>query len=115
MWDTLAEAAALIPDDKLVAEAIDRGLADAAALYKLDADDARANVLMQEYWPSMLAYRRMVMRATRILKTDAEPLVGKIGDPGVNLLARIALAQALLGREVKEWPVYVPQRRVPKS
>jgi hypothetical protein len=113
VWDAVADAASIIHDDKLLWEALDRGFSYAAALYKLDSDDARANVRVQEFWPSTLAYRRMVMRATRVLKTDAEPLLQKIGDPAMNLTARIAMAQALLGREIKQWPVYVPQRRTP--
>lgn len=114
VWDAVAESAALIKDDKLLWEALERGLSDAGALYRWDTEDAggnpRVNVQLQEYWPSTVAYRRIVMRAASILKTDAEPLLHKIADPNLNLLARIAMAQALLGRMVTNWPVYSPKR-----
>ena len=114
VWDAVAESAALIKDDKLLWEALERGLNDAGALYKWDTEDARGNarvnVQLQEYWPSTAAYRRIVMRAANILKTDAEPLLYKIADPNLNLLARIAMAQALLGRMVANWPIYTPTR-----
>jgi hypothetical protein len=112
VWDAVAEAAALIQDDKLLWEALERGLRDAGRLYKWDTEDAR--VTLQEYWPSTVAYRRIVMRAANILKTDAEPLLHKIADPNINLLARIAMAQALLGRMVDNWPVYRPTRMLRK-
>lgn len=111
-WDAILDAAALIKDEPLIRETLDRALADAAALYKLDAavSKDRDNVALPEYWPSTTAYRRIVMRAAKILQTDAEPLLHKIADPNLNLLARIAMAQALLGREPKTWPIYTPRR-----
>jgi hypothetical protein len=109
-WDAIAEAAGVIKDDKLVSEAIERGLGDAAELHKWDEEDIK-DMVIQEYWPSTTAYRRMIMRATKLLNTDAEPLLLKIVDPNMNLLARIAFAQALLGNEPKMWQPYTPRRR----
>lgn len=109
-WDAIAQSAAVISDDKLANEALERGLADAAELYKLDEEDIK-DMVIPEYWPSTQAYRRIMMRAAKVLKTDAEPLLLKIVDPNMNLVARIALAQALLGNEPKMWQPYQARRR----
>jgi hypothetical protein len=107
--DTVAEAAHGIKDGKLVQEALERGLSAAAELRKWDSEDSGHTP--EEFWPSTTAYRRMMMRAARVLETDAEHLLHKIGEPSANLLARIAVAQALLGREQKFWQPYTPRRR----
>ena len=56
------------------------------------------NRAWREYWPSTQAYRRALIRAAKLLGVDAEPVLQKINDPDQNVLARISLAQALLGR-----------------
>ena len=42
--------------------------------------------------------RRVVTVATKLYSVDAEPLLVKIDDPEIALLARIEMAQLLLGR-----------------
>lgn len=107
--DAVAEAAGMIHEDKLVEEALGRSLTAADELRKWESEDY-AHV-PEEFRVSMQAYRRIVTRAVRVYGTDAEQMLAKIGDPGVNLMARIALAQALLGRGPKMWPPYTPLRR----
>jgi hypothetical protein len=105
-WDEVAIAAARIKDDSLVQLAVDRLLADAAALYKEDADSDRPNRAWRENWPSTQAYRRAVIRATSLLNVDAEPLLEKIADTDINVLARITMAQTLLGRPNDDFQTY---------
>ena len=85
-------------EDQRAWEAIDRGLADAAALYKKDPNADDSNVGLREYWPSTQSYRQIVYRAAKLFGPEAEPLLVKITDPDLHLLATIEMAQALLGR-----------------
>ncbi len=110
-WDSVADAAHQIKDEKLTSRAIDRALADAAELYKQEEDVEVPNVFLREYWPSTQGYRRAIMRATAILGVDAEPLLLKIVDPELNLFARIAMAQALLGRSQERFPTFPPRKK----
>jgi len=97
-WTQVAQAAWNIKDEKQAWEAIDRGIEDATALYKLDADEDSPNLALREYWPSTQAYRRIVSCATRLFGVDAEPLLLKIRDPDLALLAQIEMASTLLGK-----------------
>jgi hypothetical protein len=112
--DTVAEAAGAIKDDKLAQLAIDRLLADAADLYKEDSDTDRPNRAWREYWPSTQAYRRAIIRATKLMGVDAEPVLVKITDTDVNVLARITMAQALLGRPQENFQTYGGRVRPPQ-
>jgi hypothetical protein len=106
-WTIVAEAAHKINDDKLSWQAIDRAMADATALYKLDADEDSPNKAMREYWPSTQAYRRIVITAAKLFGVDAEPLLLRITDPDLALLARVEMAQALLERPHDSWSTSV--------
>ena len=106
-WTKVAEAAHRVKDDKLAWQAIDRGMADATALYKLDADEDAPNKALREYWPSTQGYRRMVITAVKLFGVDAEPLLLRITDPDLALLARVELAQALLERPHESWSINV--------
>ncbi|MBS1855112.1 MAG: hypothetical protein JST11_07090 [Acidobacteria bacterium] len=97
-WDIVAGAATLIKDEALAQRAIDKMLADAAEMYTTDADKDRPNRAWRENWPSTQALRRAVIRATRLHGVDAAATLVKITDPDQNVLARITMAQALLGR-----------------
>ena len=108
-WDAVAEAAHQINDDATVRQALDRTLADAAELLKSDSEAGQPNFVPREYWPSTQAYRRVVARAAKCFGVDAEPILEKIADPDVNLLARIELAQALLGRPLDINQSYAPR------
>jgi hypothetical protein len=97
-WAVVAQAAHRIQDDPGAWAAIDRGMADSAALYKLDSDAESPNLALREYWPSTQNFRAIVAKATELFGPDAEPLLQKIPDPELALLARIEMAQVLLGR-----------------
>ena len=98
VWDIVAEAAHRAKEDERAWQAIDGGLTDAAALYKQDTDAEDPNQALRETWPSTHAYRSMVGRAATLFGAEAEPLLAKITDPDLALLATIEMAQALLGR-----------------
>ena len=98
VWEIVAEAAHRAKEEQRAWEAIDRGLSDAAALYKRDADVEASNEALREYWPSTQAYRRIVWMAAKLFGADAEPLLAKITDPDLALLARIEMARSLLGQ-----------------
>jgi len=106
-WTIVAEAAHKIKDDKLSWQAIDRAMTDATALYKLDADEDSPNKALREYWPSTQGYRRIVITAVKLFGVDAEPLLLRIGDPDLALLARVEMAQALLERPHDSWSTSV--------
>lgn len=99
VWAIVAEAAHRMNDDQRAWEAVNRGMADAAALLKIDSDPGSPNTALREYWPATQNYRRIVSQAGKIFGVDAEPLLAEIADPDLALLARIELAQVLLGRE----------------
>jgi hypothetical protein len=98
VWDLVAGAAALLKDEVLTLRAVDKLLADAAVLYKEDSNSDRPNRAWMENWPSTQAFRRAVLRATKLHGVDAEPLLVKITDPDQHVLARLTMAQALLDR-----------------
>jgi len=98
VWSIVAEAAHRAKENLRAWEAIDRGLSDAAALYKRDADVESPNQALREFWPSTQSYRAMMHRAASLFGAEAEPLLAKITDPELALLARIEIAQALLDR-----------------
>jgi hypothetical protein len=98
IWTIVAEAAFRAKEEERAWEAIDRGLSDAAEMYKKDADVEFGNSALREYWPSTQAYRRMVHQAAKLFGVKAEGLLVKITDPELALLARLEIAQSLLGR-----------------
>jgi beta-lactamase regulating signal transducer with metallopeptidase domain len=97
-WETLAEAAHRAKEEKRAWDALDRGLSDAAELYKQDTDAERGNEALREYWPSTQSFRRLLHKAASLFGPEAESLLVKISDPELALLARIEIARALLGR-----------------
>jgi len=98
VWDIVAEAAIIVKDEATAQRAVEKLLADAAELYKEDKDKDRPNRGSRESWPSTQAYRRAMIRAAKLMQVDAEAMLPKVTDPDLNVLARIALAQALLER-----------------
>jgi hypothetical protein len=89
-----------------VQTAIDHLLADAAELYKQDSNTDRPNRAWREYWPSTQAYRRAMIRATKLMGVDAEFLLVRITDADLNVLARLVMAQTLLGRPYENFQTY---------
>ena len=65
-------------------------------------------------WPSTQAYRRAIIRATKLLSVDAEAVLQKITDADQNVLARIAIAQALLDRPFDRFQTYGGRQRDPQ-
>lgn len=110
-WDAVAATAIVIKDDGTLQRAVDRMLADAAELYKEDSDSDRPNRAWRENWPSTQAYRRAVIRATKLLSVDAEPILQKITDADQNVLARVTMAQALLERPFDRFQSYGGRQR----
>jgi hypothetical protein len=102
-WADVAEAAFQLKDEKEAWEAIDHGIADAAALYEADADKDSPNIALREYWPSTRAYRQIVSRATKLFGVDAEPLLMKIRDPDLAVLAQIEIGSTLVGTPGKHY------------
>jgi hypothetical protein len=88
--------------------------ADAADLYKEDSNTDRPNRAWREYWPSTQAYRRAIIRATKLMGVDAEPVLLKITDTDVNVPARITMAQALLERPYGNFQTYGGRVRPPQ-
>jgi hypothetical protein len=106
VWDIVAEAAGILKDDEITQRAIEKLLADAAELYKVDTDKDRPNRASRESWPSTQAYRHAMIRAAKLMQVDAEAMLPKVVDPDLNVLARITLAQALLERPFDRMPSY---------
>jgi hypothetical protein len=102
--ESIARAAHQIQDEKMTWELLDRLLADADELYKKDTNADRPNRSFRENWPSVDAYRRAAYRAAEFFGVDAEPVLFKITDQEINLLVRIEMAQALLGRPQSSVP-----------
>ena len=102
-WNSIAEAAHEIKDDKLAWEALDHSLADAAEILKLDSDADNPNRGSRDWWPSTNAYRRVVIAAVKMFGINAEPLLLRIQDPEIALYARVEMAQALLERPHGNW------------
>ena len=115
VWDIVAGAAAAVKDDALAGRAIDQLLADAAALYREDGNADRPNRAWRENWPSTQAFRRAVIRATRLSGVDAEALLVKITDPDQNVLARLTMAQALLERPFDELRSFGGRQHAPQT
>jgi hypothetical protein len=97
-WDSIAGAAHAAGDDKLATDAIEKGMADAAELYRKDADQETGNPRPRHAWPSTEAFLRIIRRAATLLGPEAEPLLLRITDPDLNLLARVEMARVLLGQ-----------------
>ncbi|MDQ6699697.1 MAG: hypothetical protein M3Z36_05890 [Acidobacteriota bacterium] len=110
-WSAIVEAAHRIGDDKLAWEATDQGLADATELYKRDTDADAPNAALRDRWPSTNSYRRVVIAASKAFGVDAEPLLLRITDPDLALLARVEMAQALLGRPHESWSTSVSRTK----
>lgn len=109
-WDSLADAAHLTKDTQLVDRILDRAFTDAAELARIEERAPQLNAVLREFWPSTQAYRRTVMRATAIYGVDAEPVLAKIANQDINLLARIAMAETLLGSNSGRLRVYAPRQ-----
>ena len=97
-WDVLIETAHRMGDEPRAWEFAGFAMADATELYRIDTHKKRPNQALREFWPSTQGFRRIIDRSTKLFGVEAEPLLAKISEPDLALLARIEMAQALLGR-----------------
>jgi hypothetical protein len=97
-WWQVAEAARVAQDPEALEAALKAGVAACVELYKDDADAKRPNQAPREFWPSSQYFRSLVHVAGEALGETAEPYLAMIPDADLQLLARIELARALLGK-----------------
>lgn len=90
---------------------MEKALEDIHSLYKADIDEQAPNEALRENWPSTQHFRRVVSMATRLYGVAAEPMLGKILDHELRLLAQIEMAQALLGRPRTSGSISVSRSR----
>jgi hypothetical protein len=98
VWRSIAEAAHALGDDEAAATAITRGLEDCVQVYKLDVDEKKPNAAPRESWPSTQYFLALVHSAGRIEGVGAEARLSAVADADLQLLARIELVRALLGK-----------------
>jgi hypothetical protein len=72
-------------------------MALAAQVFAADTDPARPNGAPKECWPSTNDYRAIVCRAARYEGRAALPLLDRIADDDLRMLAQVALAGELAG------------------
>jgi len=96
-----------VGDDKRAWEAVTQALQDAAEVYRLDTNSEHPNVAIQEHWPSVQLYRNAIWRPAKMFGVDAERVLAGITDADLLTLARIDLAEGLLGRKRTEISVEV--------
>lgn len=94
----VAKLAHSVNDDEAAWDAIQRMSDTALAEYKLDTDADNPNTGLVDDWPATNAWRWTVITAAELFGIAAESVVLKIPDANIALLARIELAQKLLGR-----------------
>ena len=105
-------AAARIKDQELVMKALEKGLTDARAMYKLDANADDPNLSPRSAWPSTMLYKTLFFRAAKALGADALALLEKVPDADIQLMARVEMAAAWLN--VPSSPYFSQNRRGPK-
>ena len=98
-WDILIAIAHRLGDEPRAWQYANFSMNDVTELYRSDTHKKRPNSALREFWPSTEGFRRIVYRCTKLFGVKAEPLLAKITDPDLALLARIEMAQALLGRD----------------
>ena len=107
IWAAVASAATEVKDDEMARDAIDKGLAACAALYKLDANADDPNTAPRENWPSMQHYRNLLYKAAKVNGTETPLLLVKINDPDLQLMGRIEIARSLMGKPRGDLEVWV--------
>lgn len=112
-WDAVAEAAGVVKNSEIALKAIERGMADAAAIYKFEAKAEEGNLAPRAAWISSQAYKRLFYRAAKTLGPAAENLLEKIPEADLQVLARIEMAAAWLGQDPTPQIVHVARK--PKS
>ena len=111
-WSTVAGSAAKLKDMELALKALEKGLADAKVMYKIDADVDDRNLAPRSTWPSTMQYKQLFYRAAMSLGEEAELLLDKIPDTEIQVMARTEMAAAWLNAPASPW--FVQVRRAPK-
>ena len=109
----VAKAGKATKDDSVIRDGLNRALAAARELRKLDGDPDRPNLALIEYWPSAQAYRKTVSTAIALQGPDGLWVLDRIPDADVAVLARIAAAEALMGNPPSgsvTYRVYPPKK-----
>ncbi len=101
MWAELAEAEGKAKEVELADKAIERGMAACETLYKEDANADDPNTAPREYWPSIQAWRRVMVAAATIHGLEAEPLLARVTDPDLLVMARLAVLRGVLKKPIK--------------
>ena len=110
----IAEAAHRLNDDEQAWAALYKALDAATELHKLDTDPEAPNRAPRDLWPSTQAYRTVAHRAAALFGPDAEPLLVKIADPEMQLLATVHMARGLLGKDRGDTSTSVSRSRAPR-
>ncbi len=111
-WASVANTAAKFKDIPLALKALEKGLADAKVMYKLDADVDDRNMAPRSAWPSTMQYKQLFYRAAKSLGEEAELLLEKVPDAEIQIMARTEMAAAWLNAPASPW--FVQVRRAEK-
>lgn len=98
-YDAVAEAAGVVKDTSVAVKAIERGMAEAAAILKQESKAEDGNLAPRSAWISSQNYKRLFHRAAKSLGASAESLLEKIPDAELQVLARTEMAAAWLGQD----------------
>jgi hypothetical protein len=109
-WDAVAEAAGAVKNSEVALKAIERGMADAAAIYKFEAKAEEGNLAPRAAWISSQAYKRLFYRAAKTMGASAENLLEKIPEADLQVLARTEMAAAWLGQDPTPQVVHVASK-----
>lgn len=97
-WDAISEAAGVIKNTDLALKAVERGMADAAALFKYESKAEDPNLAPRSVWGSSQNYKRLFYRAAKALGASADALLEKVSEPELQVMARVEMAAAWLGQ-----------------
>lgn len=110
VWGRVAEVARAAQDPERLEEALKAGMAACLTLYKEDSDAKSPNLAPREFWPSSQHFRTLVHVAGEAFGPKAEAYLAQIPDTDLQLLARIELARALLGKPRETGAIVVSRK-----
>lgn len=109
-YDAVAEAAGTIGNTGLAVKALERGMAEAAAIQKQESKADDGNLAPRLAWISSQTYKRLFHRAAKALGASAESLLEKIPDAELQVLARTEMAAAWLGQDPTPQVIHTARR-----
>jgi hypothetical protein len=86
------------------------GMEQADRLRSEDADPDDPNIAIKALWPSVCAYRRLILAASQISPQTALERVQEIKDPEILLLLEVKLAIMKLGAHADQSSVMVHKK-----